>query len=138
MEEMLKSQTTPEITINSSNYKHFKELGYDVEDGVLRHVPLKDVMKNSHIDVSVECDNCGAIKVMMYKTYNLYIKKNGKYLCRKCAEKKRKETLMKNYNVEYPAQNKEILNKIKHTVIENYGYDNVSKVPEFKRIKKKS
>ena len=131
---MLISKTTPEITVNSSNYKHFKELGYDVEDGVIWHVPLEHVMKNSHVDVSVECDKCHTIKVMMFKTYNKYEK--GKYFCRKCAEVKRKATLMKNHKVEYPAQSEKIKEKIKETLMEKYGYDNISKVPEFKKIQR--
>lgn len=128
---MLISKYTPEITINSSNYQHFKKLGYDVEEGYVRNVPIEHVMKSSHIDVLVSCDKCGQEKLMMYKTYNKY--KNG-YFCRKCAEEKRKKTLMKNFKVEYPAQNFEIQEKMKQTTLKNYGYDNVSKVPEFKCV----
>jgi hypothetical protein len=56
-----------------------------------------------------------------------YDNKFGEYYCRKCSESKRKETLRKNFGVDYPIQNKKVFNKMKNTLIEKYGVDNISK-----------
>jgi hypothetical protein len=40
---------------------------------------------------------------------------------------KRKETLQKNYGVDYPIQNKKVMTKMKKTLMKKYGVDNISK-----------
>ena len=56
-----------------------------------------------------------------------YCNKFGEYKCRKCSEIKRKKTLRKNYGVDYPIQNKRVLDKMQKTLIDKYGVDNISK-----------
>ena len=48
---------------------------------------------------------------------------------------KRKGTLLKNYNVEFPLQSIQIQNKLRHTCLEKYGVDNVSKIDIIKKKK---
>ena len=64
---------------------------------------------------------------MIYKNYLKYGNNFGDYKCRKCSESKRKKTLRKNYGVDYPIQNKRLLGKMRTTLIEKYGVDNISK-----------
>ena len=52
--------------------------------------------------------------------------------------KKTKETLMKNYGVECPAQSKEIMDKMKKTTLERYGVENVSQSEELQEKKKQT
>ena len=64
---------------------------------------------------------------MIFKNYIKYDNNWGEYYCRKCSEVKRKKTLRENFGVDYPIQNKKVLNKMKKTLIEKYGVDNISK-----------
>ena len=83
--------------------------------------------KGSHYKIVCKCDGCGIEKEVIFKNYIKYDNIWGEYYCRKCSERKRKETLRKNFGVDYPIQNKKVLNKMKNTLIEKYGVDNISK-----------
>ena len=109
---------TREITIkvNTSNFQYFDDLGYDVVIGEEIKIPVELLSKGSHHKIKCECDGCGIIKDVIFKNYVKYDNKWGYYYCRKCSEKKRKESLKESYGVEYPIQNKEIFKKMKQTV----------------------
>ena len=66
-------------------------------------------------------------KEVIFKNYVKYDNNFGEYYCRKCSEVKRKETLRKNFGVDYPIQNEKVLQKMKKTLVEKYGVDNISK-----------
>ena len=83
--------------------------------------------KGSHYKIKCKCDGCGVEKEVIFKNYVKYDNNFGEYYCRKCSESKRKETLRKNFGVDYPIQNKKVLSKMKNTLIEKYGVDNISK-----------
>jgi late competence protein required for DNA uptake (superfamily II DNA/RNA helicase) len=83
--------------------------------------------KGSHYKIKCKCDSCGIEKEVIFKNYVKYDNPWGEYYCRKCSEVKRKETLRKNFGVDYPIQNKKVLSKMKNTLIEKYGVDNISK-----------
>lgn len=51
---------------------------------------------------------------------------------------KTKESLMKNYGVEHPAQSKEIMARMKDTTLERFGVDNASKSMEVQEKRKKT
>lgn len=51
---------------------------------------------------------------------------------------KRRDTLLKNYNVEFPLQSIEIQKKYKKTCLKKYGYDNVSKIESIKKKKEET
>ena len=76
------------------------------------------------------CDGCGIEKEVIFKNYLKYDNDWGQYYCRKCSEIKRKETLRKNHGVDYPIQNKKILQKMKQTLVKRYGVDNIAKRKE--------
>jgi hypothetical protein len=116
------------VKISESNFHYYEELGYDVVIGEVITIPVELLSKGSHHKVKCECDNCGLEKEVIYKNYLKYDNKNwGDYFCRKCSEVKRKETLRKNFGVDYPIQNKNVLSKMKNTLVEKYGVDNISK-----------
>lgn len=115
------------IKINESNYSYYEDLGYDVSMGEIITIPIELMSRGSHYKIKCKCDGCGVEKEVIFKNYVKYDNKWGEYFCRKCSEKKRKETLRKNFGVDYPIQNKRVLNKMKSTLMEKYGVDNISK-----------
>ena len=116
------------VKIGESNFHYYEELGYDVTIGEIITIPVELLSKGSHHKIKCKCDNCGLEKDVIYKNYLKYGNKYwGDYFCRKCSEVKRKETLRKNFGVDYPIQNKNVLSKMKNTLIEKYGVDNISK-----------
>ena len=116
-----------DIKISESNYQYYDDLGYDVAIGENIKIPVELMSKGSHYKIFCKCDGCGIEKEVIFKNYIKYDNNWGEYFCRKCSEKKRKETLRKNFGVDYPIQNKKVLNKMKNTLIEKYGVDNISK-----------
>jgi hypothetical protein len=120
---------TREITIkiNELNFLYYDNLGYDVMIGEELLIPIELLSKGSHFKIECECDGCGLKKEVIFKNYIKYDNKWGEYFCRKCSESKRKKTLREKWGVDYPIQNKKILNKMKETLVSKYGVDNISK-----------
>ncbi len=116
-----------EIKITESNYQYYEELGYDVSIGEILIIPTELMSKGSHYKIKCKCDDCGIEKDVIFKNYVKYDNSWGEYFCRKCSEKKRKQTLQKTYGVDYPIQNKKVMTKMKKTLMKKYGVDNISK-----------
>ena len=116
-----------DVKITESNYQYYLDLGYDVDISEDIKIPIELLSKGSHYKIKCECDGCKIEKYVIFKNYVKYDNKWGEYYCRKCSESKRKETLQKNFGVDYPIQNKKVLNKMKSTLMEKYGVDNISK-----------
>lgn len=115
------------IKISESNFQYYEDLGYDVSIGEFIRIPVELMSKGSHYKIKCKCDICGVEKDVIFKNYVKYDNKWGDYNCRKCSEIKRKKTLRENFGVDYPIQNKKVLNKMKSTLLEKYGVDNISK-----------
>jgi len=115
------------IKITEANYQYYEDLGYDVSIGEFLTIPIELISRGSHHKITCKCDSCGVEKEVIYKNYIKYDNKWGDYNCRKCSEVKRKETLRKNFGVDYPIQNKKVMNKMKKTLLNKYGVDNISK-----------
>ncbi len=120
---------TREITIKitESNFQYYENLGYDMSIGENILLPIELLSNGSHYKIKCQCDSCGIEKDVIYKNYIKYDNNWGEYKCRKCSEKKRKETLQKNYGVDYPIQNKKLMTKMKKTLLKKYGVENISK-----------
>jgi len=116
-----------DIKINESNFQYYEDLGYDVTIGENIQIPIELMSKGSHYKITCQCDGCSIEKEVIFKNYIKYDNNWGEYYCRKCSEVKRKKTLRENFGVDYPIQNKKVLNKMKKTLIEKYGVDNISK-----------
>ena len=116
------------IKINEANFSYYENMGYDdITIGEELLIPVELLSKGSHYRIKCKCDSCGVEKDVIFKNYVKYDNKWGEYSCRKCSEKKRKESLQKNYGVDYPIQNKKVMNKMKKTLMKKYGVDNISK-----------
>lgn len=122
---------TREITIRitESNYQYYEDMGYDVSIGEDLVIPIELLSKGSHFKIKCKCDGdgCAKEKEVIFKNYVKYNNKWGEYFCRKCSEAKRKKSLQENYGVDYPIQNKKVLTKMKKTILDKYGVDNISK-----------
>jgi len=118
------------VKINESNFSYYEELGYDVAIGEALIIPIELLSAGSRYKIDCKCDKCGVVKEVIFRNYVKYDNRWGEYFCRKCSEYKRKKTLIENYGVEYPIQNKEIKKKIKETMIEKFGVDNPTKSKE--------
>jgi hypothetical protein len=116
------------IKINEANFSYYENMGYDdITIGEELLIPVELLSKGSHYKIKCKCDSCGIEKDVIFKNYVKYDNKWGEYSCRKCSEKKRKESLQKNYGVDYPIQNKKVMSKMKKTLMKKYGVDNISK-----------
>jgi hypothetical protein len=115
------------IKVTESNYQYYEDLGYDVTIGEFVVIPIELMSKGSHYKITCKCDGCELEKEVIFKNYVKYDNNWGEYFCRKCSEKKRKETLRKNFGVDYPIQNKKVMDKMKKTLVSKYGVDNISK-----------
>ena len=115
------------VKITESNYNYYDDLGYDVYISEEIVIPVELLPKGSHYKIKCKCDTCGIEKEVIYNNYLKYDNNWGDYYCRKCSEVKRKETLRKNFGVDYPIQNKKVLEKMKKTLVQKYGVDNISK-----------
>ena len=86
-----------EVIINSSNYKKYRECGYEfggVGDVII--IDISHLSNGSRAIIEVKCDECDKEKSIKYcdyiRNYN-----NGDYLCRSC---KMKSNNLKKYGVE--------------------------------------
>jgi hypothetical protein len=117
------------IRINESNISYYEEFGYDdIAIGEVLVIPIELLSYGSRYKIDCKCDGCEIVKEVIFKNYVKYGNKWGEYYCRKCSEKKRKNTLMKNHGVEYPIQNKDIKEKRINTLIDKFGPDYATKI----------
>ena len=117
-----------EVFVTENNIYYFENLGYDVFTGEIISVPVEILQSGSNKKILCKCDSCGIEKEVVFKNYIRYNNEWGVYFCRKCSEYKRKNSLKESYGVESPIQNKEIHDKIKNTIFEKYGVDNIKKI----------
>jgi hypothetical protein len=149
-----------EIKISSSNFSHFKKMGYDFKKNDIIKVKVKDLNKGSKYKVKCKCYYCEEIKESIYKNYIEQTKNLNKYACSKCSHIKRVETVREVYGVDYTFQverfkkDRELTNiekwgnkypiltntvkeKIKKTNLEKWGVENPFQSQEIKdRIRK--
>jgi hypothetical protein len=105
------------VKINEANFSYYENLGYDeIILGEELLIPVELLSKGSHFKIKCQCDKCGIEKDVIYKNYVKYDVNWGEYYCRKCSEYKRKQTLQQNFGVDYPIQNKKVMQKMKKTL----------------------
>ena len=121
------------IEINPNNIKHYKKVGY--EDIKIKDKITIDINKlpiNSRKNITVKCCNCDTIKEVKYCDYiKSTLNKTTNYYCKKCKNVKIKETVLNKYGVENVFQLKEVKDKIKETSLKKYKKDHYSKTDDF-------
>ena len=91
-----------EITINASNFKRYKELGYTFNKvGDIIIVSIEHLSKGSGILVNAQCGKCAIQNIVSYCNYNKQFYKGNSYMCRKCAYSKTKLTNLNRYGYEH-------------------------------------
>ena len=129
------------IRINNFNEEHFKKLGYNFKKNDYVYIPVKHLPNGSGVKIKVQCKYCGKI---FEKSYRRYLETKDSICCKECKDIKMVETSIKKYGnrcslrnekiqeksknknminlgVQYPFQNKGILDKCVKTCIEKYG-----------------
>lgn len=89
------------VTINSSNIKHYISLNYDVERYETISVPVEHLTNGSHAKIRCcSCDVCEKIVFIEYRQYYKNYNKYKYYACsRKCCQNKIKKTCLEKYGV---------------------------------------
>lgn len=120
-----------EVTIINHNINHYKKLGYNVKCKNKIIVKPEELSSGSHYRLNCACDECENKTNVKYQDYMIVFNKNGKYICKKCNDKKflkllkenRKKSLNEKYNVDNVFQLEFVKEKMKQTFIEKYGFD---------------
>ena len=115
---------TVKVRTHSSNYKHYREKGYEFKKcREFIEVNVLDLYPGSTTKVKVVCDICGKESEMWYGTVVECNKENKLITCgsNSCRNKKYEDTCMKKYGVKNAAQSQEVQDKIKDTNLERYG-----------------
>lgn len=127
------------VKISSSNFKWFKNKGYEVNKGKIIEVRINELSKSSTSIIEVECNNC---KNFINKRFDRYIDTinksfDGNYYCKNCASLNRENTNIKKYGTKCALQNKIISEKSKETMLNKFGVDNISKTNYIKEERSK-
>jgi hypothetical protein len=133
--------TKMKVRVNNFNEEHFKSLGYNVAKNEYIEIFIKELPKGSGLKIDVECNFCGKV---FKKAYRRYLETKNNLCCKECkdlkmvetsiekygfscslrnktVQNKSKEKNMKNLGVQFPFQNKSILEKCVNTSVEIYG-----------------
>lgn len=118
------------ITIQGGNIHYYESLGYNnikVKDII--KIPIAHLPKTSHEKVLIKCDKCGDEKESHYFAYNKYLRnsKDNEYLCYKCNDKNRKNTLLERYGVDALIKSEEFNIKRKQTMLNKFGFEHQCK-----------
>lgn len=130
-----------EIKLNNRYLKYYIDKGYDVKNKKSIIVDVKDLPKQSHVLVLVECTNCKKQSKIQFNTYK------EPYVCKKCNNIKVKKTKLERYGDEHYVNydkmkqtkkekyfdehytNRE---KFKNTCLNKYGVENVFQLTDIK------
>lgn len=94
------------------------------------------------------CDSCGKEKIKTIKQYYNCVNKHGKYYCKECFNKnkklleekaeKTKQTCFIKYGETNPMKNEVIKDKLKNTLIEEYGVEYAGQIKEGREKRKRT
>jgi hypothetical protein len=121
------------ITINSSNIKYYKGLGYDIKVRDKIFIPIEHLTHGSQVEIDVKCDICSSERKITYNRYLNNIKKYHIFSCsRQCANIKREKTNLEKYGVEHVSQLNDVKDKVKKTNLNRYGVESYTQTNEYK------
>jgi len=128
--------TKVSISIQGGNIHYYRNLGYNiikVKDIIT--IPIDQLPKTSHEKVLIKCDKCGSERESHYFAYNKYLKNSvdNEYLCYKCNDKNRKNTLLEKYGVDALIKNEEFNAKRKKTMLNKFGFEHQCQSDKIKK-----
>lgn len=129
-----------EVRISTSNIRHYSKIFENLHVGDVVNVKTEFLKPTCSKLIKVSCDYCGKIFFMKYGIYNKCVN-NGiikKCACKDCISIKRAESNKLVYGEEYIINIKEKREKMKKTILEKYGVENISKSEKIKEKKKET
>lgn len=117
-----------------ANKEHYISKGYDYQ-GIRKPllVNVEDLPSGSHMNVAVQCDYCGREFTKQFCNYvREHQNKIGKDCCKKCWNKKFKESFVASYGVENPFELEDVKSKIVSTCQCRYGVSSPAQSDEVK------
>ena len=100
------------VKINSYNFKHFNELGYNVRKNDIIEIKINELFRYSEVIINTKCDICGDEKEMKNSYYNQNCDRNNNlYCCTNCKSIRTKKTNLEKYGVENVSQSEKIKEK---------------------------
>ena len=90
------------MKINYRNVSHFRNLGYEIENGVKEmYISVCDLFQGSNVKVTAVCEICSSENIINYSKYLVNFNRNGKnyYSCFKCKNIEKEKTCMEKYGV---------------------------------------
>lgn len=129
-----------EVRISTSNFRHYSIFFDNLHVGDIVCVEPSFLKPTCSVEVEVRCDYCGCLFNMKYGIYNRCVN-NGiikKCACKNCINIKRRESNKLIYGEDYVINVAEKREKMKKTILEKYGVENVSQSKEIKEKKKET
>ena len=74
--------------VTSGLKQNYSNLGYDFLNEEVE-IKVSDLKKSSQVKIIAICDLCKDASEIIYSKYNINLKRNGIYSCKKCGLKKR-------------------------------------------------
>lgn len=123
-----------EVGISWKNSQYYRDLGYEIPTYINKNtkqesikkgtkilVKVEDLKRHSHEKVHVACDKCGKEAYITYQSYCNKIEEFGDYTCIECKGDHYKRHMMEKYGVENVSQLPEIKEKKRQSSLEKYG-----------------
>jgi len=114
------------IKISNNQIKYYTEKGYNVKGGnELKEIRVEDLQNNSGVKIKVKCDYCDNEKEISLNRYMINTKNKTLYYacCQKCMQNKVKKTILEKYGVENISNVVSVKNQKIETCLINYGVE---------------
>ena len=126
------------IKLNNKNIEHYKNLNLDCNYGDFIIVPVSFLPKYSPYRIEVKCDACGCEKEISMQKYSKNIERGGFYTCKSCNNITLKKSLLEKYGFDNVSKVPEIIDKRKATCLEKYGTEYIIQSDHSKEKSKKT
>lgn len=127
-----------DVKVFNQTIKLWRGRGFDCFAGDVIRVPITMLGKKSHYTINAVCDYCGE----EYTTTLANIAAGREKCplvpmdcCATCQPIKARDINMLRYGAEFPAQRKEVIQKMKDTTMLRYGVENISQLEDVKAKK---
>lgn len=110
------------VRIMGNVCQYYRRNNINVQYNKVNELPIELLNPQSHLIVDAKCDVCGKQVKIQYRRYNQSLSRGGYYTCSsKCAKDKYKNTMLRNYGVEFGPQSEVVKEKNRKTNLERYG-----------------
>ena len=110
-----------EVRVNNKNINHFRENGLIVNYGEILNISVDFVPKYSKYRISAKCDICESINEISMQKYSQNKERGGIYTCKSCNNLTLRKSMIERYGFDNASKVPEISEKRKATCLEKYG-----------------